>query len=112
MKTDPGNHDEPLRRLLKEWRTESVLPPRFHEGVWQRIEKAQPSSSPSVWSTVSLWVSGILLRPALAASYMSFLLIVGVAAGWAQGHHETARVKDELGQRYVRVLDPYLASRQ
>ena len=112
MKTDPGNHDEPLRRLLNEWRTESVLPPRFQEGVWQRIEKAEPLSSPSFWLTVSRWVSGLLLRPAVAASYMSVLLVFGVAAGCIQGYHTTARVKDELGQRYVRVLDPYLASRK
>jgi hypothetical protein len=53
----------------------------------------------------------MLPRPALAASYVALLLAVGVSAGWAQARQETARVRDELGQRYVRVLDPYQAPR-
>lgn len=112
MKTDPGNHDDDLRKLLKEWRTDTALPPRFQEGVWRRIEQAQPSLSPSIWAVVTHWIGAMLPRPALAASYMAVLLVVGVTAGWAQARQDTARVKDELGQRYVRVLDPYLAPRQ
>ena len=52
------------------------------------------------------------LRPVLAASYVAVLLSIGVTAGWAQARQETARVHDELGQRYVRALDPYQAPRQ
>jgi hypothetical protein len=53
-----------------------------------------------------------LPRPALAASYVAILLAIGVTAGWTQARHETARVKGELGQRYIRVLDPYQAPRE
>ena len=113
MKTnEQGNHDEALRKVLKEWRTDASLPPRFQEGVWRRIERAQAPAAPSVWATIAHWIGMVLPRPALAASYVAILLAIGVTVGWAQGHQQTARVKDELSQRYVRVLDPYLAPRQ
>jgi len=112
MKPDPGQQDEPLRKVLKEWRSEVPLPPRFQEQVWQRIERAQIRPVPSVWAVLAHWVGTLLPRPALAASYVAVLLTIGVTAGWAQARQETGRVKDELGQRYVRVLDPYQAPRQ
>jgi hypothetical protein len=108
---DSGEHDEALRKLLKEWRTEAPLPPHFQENVWQRIEHTQGSARPSLWTVIIHWIGTELPRPALAASYVAVLLAVGVTAGWAQGRQQTARVKDELGQRYVRVLDPYLTTR-
>ena len=109
---EPGNHDEPLRKLLKEWRTDAPLPPRFQETVWQRIERAQAPVPPSVWAAIAHWIGTVLPRPALAVSYVAVLLTIGVTAGWAQARQETARIHDELGQRYVRVLDPYQAPRQ
>ena len=110
--TDPGDHDEALRKVLKEWRSEAPLPPRFQEQVWQRIESAQTRTASSVWAVLAHWIGAVLPRPALAASYLAILLTIGVTAGWAQARQETARVKDELGQRYVRVLDPYQAPRR
>ena|SRR5258705_135804 len=113
MKTnEPGNHDEVLRNVLKEWRTDASLPPSFGEGVWRRIERAQAPVSPSVWAVIAHWIGTMLPRPALAASYVGILLAMGVTAGWAQAHQETRRVKHELGERYVRVLDPYQTPRQ
>src|SRR6266516_2974036 len=68
MKTnEPGNHDEALRKVLKEWRTDASLPPRFQEGVWRRIERAQAPAAPSVWATIAHWIGTVLPRPALAA---------------------------------------------
>lgn len=110
--SQPGNHDDPLHQVLQEWRPDASLPPGFQEQVWQRIERAQAPAAPSVWAVVTHWVETVLPRPALAASYLAVLLIVGGTAGWAQAHQETAHVRDELGQRYVRVLDPYLAPRE
>jgi hypothetical protein len=112
MKTDNSNeNDAPLRALLKEWKQEASLPPRFQEQVWRRIERAQSPAVPSVWAIIAHWVGTMLPRPALATAYVAVLLAVGVTAGWAQARQETARVRDELGQRYVRVLDPYQAPR-
>jgi phage-related minor tail protein len=116
MKTnEPGHRDDALRKLLKEWRTDASLPTRFQESVWQRIQRGDQADAPvalSVWSGIARWISRMLPRPALAASYVAVLLAVGVTAGWAQARQETARVNDELGLRYVRVLDPYLAPRK
>src|SRR2546427_6414553 len=113
MKTnEPGDNDEALRKVLREWRTDASLPPRFQEEVWRRIERAQASGAPSAWAVMIHWIGVVLPRPALAASYVAVLLAIGVTVGWAQARQETARVKDELGQRYVRVLDPYQAPRR
>ena len=94
---------------------EAPLPPRFEEGVWRRIERAEEVSAPaphSAWSALANWISTVLPRPALAASYFAVLLALGVTAGWAQAQQMTARVNSELGERYVRVLDPYQTPRQ
>ncbi len=116
MKTnEPSNQDEALRRVLKEWRTDVALPPRFQEAVWRRIELAEPVPAPiapSLWAVIAHWIGTVLPRPALATAYVAVVLAVGVTAGWAQARLETARVKGELGERYVRVLDPYQTPRQ
>ena len=109
---EPGQQDEALRMLLKEWRTDSPLPPRFQEAVWRRIERAPAPAAPSVWDVIADWIGTALPRPALAASYLALLLTLGVAAGWTQARQESALVKGELGDRYIRTLDPYQAPRQ
>jgi hypothetical protein len=111
MKTDPGNHDEELGKLLKEWRSEISVPPRFQESVWRRIERAQAPTTHSVWTLVAHWVGTVLPRPALAASYVAVLLTIGVTAGWTEARQTMARVKGELGDRYVQSLDPYQTPR-
>lgn len=109
---EPGNHDEALHKLLKEWRADAPLPLRFQEAVWRRIERAQAPAAPSVWDVIADWIGTALPRPALAVSYVAILLAIGMTAGWTQARQETTRVKGELGDRYIRVLDPYQAPRQ
>ena len=112
---EPGNHKEALRKVLKEWRTDAALPPRFQEAVWRRIERAERVQTPaarSSWAYIAHWIGTVLPRPALATAYVAVLLAVGVTAGWAQARQENARVKGELGERYVRVLDPYQTPRR
>ena len=111
----PGDHEEALRKVLKEWRVDAAIPPRFQERVWRRIEhteRAPGPIAPSGWAVIAHWIGTMLPRPALAASYVAILLAIGVTAGWAQAQQETRRVKSELGERYVRVLDPYQTPRQ
>jgi len=112
MKQSESN-DEKLSKLLRAWKPESSLPPRFQEGVWRKIESTQTSytTSPSAWGVFAHWIATLLPRPALATAYVAVLLTIGATAGWAQAHQTNARVKGELGERYVRVLDPYQAPR-
>ena len=112
---EPGNHDEGFRNLLNEWRTDAPLPPRFQETVWRRIQRTEQASVPvahSPWSAITHWIGSMLSRPALAASYVVVLLAIGATAGWTQAQQVTERVKSELGERYVRVLDPFQTPRQ
>ena len=102
----PDNQDEQLRKVLREWRSEVSLPPRFQEQVWKRIESAPTSTATSVWATLAHWVGSVLPRPALAGSYILVLLTLGVTAGWAEARQERGRVRVELGQRYVQMLNP------
>lgn len=112
--SEPNKDDERLSKLLHEWKAESSLPPRFHEGVWRQIEASSASSAatPSLRSRFAHWMSTLLPRPAMATAYVAVLIVVGATAGWTQAHQTNARVKGELGERYVRVLDPYLTPRQ
>jgi hypothetical protein len=115
MKTNkPDNRDDALRNVLKEWRAEAALPPRFQEGVWQHIERerVQMQTAPSAWAAVAHWISALLPRPAMAAAYVAALIFAGATVGWTQAHQTNARVKNELGERYVQVLDPYQAPRR
>jgi len=108
----PPENPEPLRKLMHEWKITESLPPRFQENVWRRIERAHASqSSPSWLDALAHWLNTMLPRPALASAYVAVLLALGVTAAWARARQETTRVRDELGQRYVRVLDPYQTPR-
>jgi hypothetical protein len=108
---EPGNQDAALGKLLHEWRADAPLPPHFQQAVWRRIEGAQASRASSVWTAIAGWIGTALPRPALAAAYVAILLTLGVTAGWTQARQETARVKNELGERYIRTLDPYQVPR-
>jgi hypothetical protein len=109
---EPGKQDEALGRLLKEWRADAPLPLHFQEAVWRRIEGAQASGGSSAWTVLAHWIGAVLPRPALAAAYVAILLTIGAGAGWTRARQETARVNGELGERYIRALDPYAIPRQ
>lgn len=115
MKTDNSNEsDAPLRTLLQEWRPEVSLPPRFQEQVWRRIERAETARPPSVsLATVfANWIANMLPKPAMAAAYVTLLLVIGASMGWSQAQQETVRVTGELSARYAQSVDPYQAPPQ
>jgi hypothetical protein len=115
MKTsESGDGNEALRTVLKEWRADVSLPPHFQEGVWQRIEraKATQTATQSMRRVVAHWIGTVLPRPALAVAYVAILVAIGLTAGWVEGRRKDARVKDNLSQRYVRLLDPYRTPRE
>lgn len=115
MKTDNSNeNDASLRALLKEWKPEASLPPRFQEQVWRRIESAEATPAPTVTlaQLFGNWLATKLPRPALATAYLGVLLLIGASAGWSQARQETARVTGELSARYAQAVDPYQTAPQ
>jgi len=106
--TEPGN-DKKLSNLLRESKSDVSLPPRFQEGVWRKIEGESPARAkrPPVSEMFAHWIGALLPRPAMATAYIAVLLTIGITAGWAQAQQTNTRVKGELGNRYVSVLDPY-----
>ena len=109
---NPSPEDKPLKELLSQWKVNASLPPRFEEAVWRRIERGQAPVHPSIWDVISRWIGTTLPRPAMAACYLAVLLVICGSVGWTQAQEKSARVKEELCQHYVRVLDPYLTPRE
>ena len=110
MKPESEN-PEPLGKLMREWRVTEPLPPRFQEGVWQKIQQAESSASPAATTTLrsafAAWLSSVLPRPAVATAYVMALLFVGAGTGIWQARSQSSRSHDELGTRYVQTVDPY-----
>ena len=76
--------DAKLRGLLQENRETPALPPRFREGVWSRIEKAERGArrNGESWADVVLaW----LLRPRAAFAIAACLLVAGAILGARDG---------------------------
>ena len=111
MKTkDSGNPHEPLGAVLKEWRVESSLPPRFQERVWRRIERTGSLAAPSSLSlvkTFASWVTNHLARPGFAIVYVIVLVAVGASVGRSQARHVANELTNDLSARYVQAVDPY-----
>ena len=109
MKTNETPEDDRgLRQVLREWRVETPLPPRFQEEVWRRIGRGESQAkASSLWAGLTALVGGLLARPRFALSYVTALLVVGVAAGAFAAQAATKRMNADLGARYVQSLDPY-----
>jgi hypothetical protein len=105
----PNEEDAPLRALLKEWKPQSSLPPRFQEQVWRRIERAETAPAPSVSLAMVFanWISSMLPRPVLATAYVTVLLAIGAGVGWSHARQEMARVTSDLSARYAQAVDPF-----
>jgi hypothetical protein len=106
MKAQHFEHnDEPLSRVLREWKVTKPLPPRFQDEVWRRIERSETSASP--WWMLIYRFAAAISRPSLAASYLTVLLLAGVIAGYWQARVANAHAEATLSARYVQMLDPY-----
>lgn len=109
MRADQAPEDDrPLRQVLREWRVDTPLPPRFQEEVWRRIggveSRAEASSS---WAGLAGLVGGALARPRFAFCYVTALLVLGMAAGSFAAQAASKRMSADLGMRYVQSLDPF-----
>ena len=108
---EPEHHlqDERLQAVLREWVVDLCLPPRFEEGVWRRIQRAE-AAPPKATSLAKLllvrWLSA-LARPTAAALFVVLFLLVGGFAGLVEARRQTARVNEDLRALYVQTISPY-----
>ena len=107
----PNEDDKKLSELLREWRVEVSLPPRFQEQVWRRIERADVHSEVNLWRAFTRWVEATFARPALAVSYVAVLLVAGLTTGYVQAQDKSAQAEARWRTAYVRSVDPYQVPR-
>ncbi|HWD18303.1 MAG TPA: hypothetical protein VHB20_03415 [Verrucomicrobiae bacterium] len=99
----PGD-DKVLHKELARWKAGPPLPPRFQENVWRRIEQAEAARPGPWWRG---WLEEVFARRAVALSYMTILLALGLGAGYWHGRAEQRLTQAQLAERYVRTVAPY-----
>jgi hypothetical protein len=104
---DEPQKDPALTRLLRTWKPQAQLPPRFQEAVWSRIACAEARPKLNVWQDIAAWIETALSRPALALSYVAVLLFAGLGAGYWDVEGKTAQSASEWRARYLQTVDPY-----
>lgn len=102
-----SEQDERLSKLLRTWKLEAQLPPRFQEAVWQRIERAEPCAKIPLWQVLAARVEAAFKRQALATAYVALLLFAGLGSGFWHAGDRTAQADSEMRLRYVQTVDPY-----
>ncbi len=100
-----SNPDDPeLSALLREAHPAPVLPPRFQEGVWQRLQRAEraaESASPRGW--LDNFVRRVL-RPAYATAGLAAVMLAGTWFGIRAGDGQAYRTERT---RYVAAVSPF-----
>lgn len=104
---NPKNEDPQLSRLLKSWRADGPLPPRFQERVWKRIEAAESVCAKPAEVGILNWMAILFARPAFATACAALLLVAGLATGFVRANHDAERMNTDLANRYVASVDPY-----
>lgn len=107
---EPEN-DERLRAVLREWKVDVSLPPRFQKQVWRRISRTEAQAGPSLRQLFARWVEATFSRPALAVSYVAVLLFVGLTTGYVRAQDKSAQAQSQWRTMYVQSVDPYQAPR-
>jgi hypothetical protein len=113
MKIEPSNDDpDTLAELLRSWKVEASLPPRFQEQVWRDIARAEekPAWSISAW-LLRIEALGIdlLRKPVGAAVYVSMLLAIGILAGVWRSDHYASQTETAWRKAYLQAVTPTLS---
>ncbi len=99
-KEDSNPDDARLGALLRKSRPSPSLPPRFHEGVWRRIEDATAPVKPDSWlDTLAM----LVLRPRFAFATVAALVLAGVLLGAYDG---TQVARQDAQARYLAAVAP------
>jgi hypothetical protein len=107
MNPRDNDPDVALRRTLQEWKVADSVPPRFGERVWHRIALEQSTDPVGLLRAFLRRFGEVMVRPTAAAIYLAVLLLSGIAVGYRQAHITNLHTSEELGSRYVRMMDPY-----
>ncbi len=111
MKLNPKfEQEEALDRALRQWSVDTALPPRFQEQVWRRIQRAETRRASALWTAIQRWLDSVLPRPRIALTYLTALMVFGMAAGSVAAQIRTNRLEASLGARYLQAVDPYYAA--
>jgi hypothetical protein len=100
--------DTRLSEVLVEWKVEAPLPPRFREGVWRRIARAEKAAEAPWWAGAWHRLTTRLARPGVAFSYLALLLTLGGLGGYWTANVKNRQLETALSLRYVQALDPYV----
>ncbi len=104
-------NDARLDPLLREWRVDEALPPRFQEGVWRRIEQVEVPRAFTPWDVFRSWIEAAFSRPAFATAYVAVLLVAGLLAGNWQAQRANEHGQSRARAHYVQSVDPYQMDR-
>lgn len=114
MKTNHNaENEERLHEVLREWKVDATMPPRFQEQVWRRIALAEKPDEikTSLWQALKLWVESTFSRPALALAYIAVLMMIGLTTGYIRAEDKSAHAESQWRAEYVQSIDPYQAPR-
>jgi hypothetical protein len=103
MKTNLNPDDAKLSELLLQARVSPLLPPRFQENVWRRIEHTEapaPTMGGLAWLDT---LAALVLRPRFAYATVATLMLMGVLLGTHQGAQVA---KQDAQARYVALVAP------
>lgn len=94
MKAPPSN--DPLSRVLKDWRVAPARAPQFRAEVWARIGSAGKAES---------WAGYLRGHPAAVAGALALAVVLGAVGGRSQARARAAAESERLAHSYVQGLD-------
>ena len=100
MKENMNPDDAKLRGVLRAARPSHLLPPRFRENVWRRIEAAEAPVESGSWLDA---LTALVLRPRFAYATVATLILAGILLGTYQGAQNAKRTEQA---RYLAVVAP------
>lgn len=103
MKENMNLDDAKLSKLLRQTRVSPLLPPRFQENVWRRIEHAKApihATGRIAWLDA---LAALVLQPRFAYATVATLMLAGILLGTHQG---AQAAKQDAQARYVALVAP------
>ena len=94
MKAPPSN--DPLPRVLKDWRMAPPRTPQFRAEVWARIASAGKRES---------WAGYLRGHTAAVAGALALAVVAGAVGGRMQARSLAAEESERLASAYVQGLD-------